>query len=111
MKTIQLQHGFSTVDDAPWGESITAQVSDELQNQINHARLALATNRHWQSIHVEVPPDFLAEDESQRLHDMCRFDVDYISVFRCSQCYFLQSKWDSRVQSEFLFPCEEIRDV
>ncbi len=106
MKIVHLEHGFSTVDDAPWGESITAQVSDELKRQIEHARVALAINRNWQSIDIQVPPDFLDDDECTRLHEMCRFNIDLISVYRCSHIYSLQCKWDSRIQSEFLFPYE-----
>ena len=63
-----------------WPESISINVSQELEQYVLSARRILWANKHIQKIYLEVPSSFISEQTFANLHHACRFE-HFISVY------------------------------
>ncbi len=100
-QTIQLTKGFSR-DYCDWEVNIHAKISHRLSAQMDAAKELVRTISFVRSINIAVPPDFLSDETERLLQDQCRYDVSHITVYARSFVFYLQAKWDSHFQAEYI---------
>ncbi len=99
--TIKLEKAFFG-DFCDWPECIDAQLTSSIQQTINNIRQILIQNKEIQSIDIELPQDFLSHKEQRRLFEACAYDVNYLTIYRHSYCFYLQAKYDAHIQAEYI---------
>ena len=98
--TRTMQKAFYTNEFCDWPTTISVNVSECLRNQIDEASAIIAQSHFIRMIDIDVPDGFLEDND---WHYGCTpVDVDKIIVAAHGDFYYyVQCKWDSRVQAEY----------
>ena len=99
MKQFTMEKAFYTNEFCEWPDEITVLLSDELQGQISRATSIIKNNDYIRMIDINVPHDFLPNNEWQ--NGAAAIDIDKIIVSSDGFYYYVQCKWDAGLQAEY----------
>lgn len=88
-------------DYCEWEDIITVNISDELQYRIDKARKLMESEGWINTIHIDMPDDFIDDETYDKMREQCPFDVAKILVYSFGVYLYIQSKWDARIQAEY----------
>lgn len=102
MQAIKLEKSFF-YDYCDWQDEIVITMTDAMQSRLDQAKQILRKNEFLISVDVEIAEDAFDKATADLLFEQCPFDVHYFQVYQHGFSYYLQAKYDSHVQAEYVF--------